>query len=52
MQQWAHSFMNISSAILPLTLIQEEQLSVNGERMYAMFWQTASGKLAQEECLG
>ena len=25
---------NISMAILPLPLIQEEQLSVNGERMY------------------
>ena len=30
----AHSFLKIT-AILPLPLIQEEQLSVNGKRMYA-----------------
>ena len=29
---------NISTAILPLLLIQEEQLSVNGERMCAKYW--------------
>ena len=30
---------NISTAILPLPLNQDEQLSVNGERMYAkMYW--------------
>ena len=29
---------NISTAILPLPLIQEEQLLVNGERMYAKYW--------------
>ena len=31
--------------LFPLPLIQEEQLSVNGERMCA-----ASGRLAQEQC--
>ena len=29
---------NISAAILPVLLIQEEQLSVNSERMYAKYW--------------
>ena len=29
---------NISTAILPLPLIQEEQLSVNGERKWAKYW--------------
>ena len=28
----------ISTAILPLPLIQEEQLSVNGERMCTKYW--------------
>ena len=41
---------NISTAILPLPLIQEEQLSVNGERMYTKYWLTASVRLAQEQC--
>ena len=40
----------ISTAILPLLLIQEEQLSVNGERMCAKYWLPASGRLAQEQC--
>ena len=40
----------ISTAILPLPLIQEEQLSVNGERMCAKYWISASGRLAQEQC--
>ena len=30
--------MQYFSAILPLPLIQLEQLSVNGERMYAKYW--------------
>ena len=30
--------------------IQEEHLSVNGERMGAKYWQPASGRLAQEQC--
>ena len=39
----AHSFWrlgheNISTAILPLPLIQEEQLSVTGERMCTKYW--------------
>ena len=39
----AHSFVeicheNISTAILPLPLIQEEQLSVTGERMCTKYW--------------
>ena len=39
----AHSFVKIccetfSKAILPLPLIQEEQLSVIGERMYTKYW--------------
>ena len=38
----------ISTAILPLPLIQEEQLSVNGERMCAKYWLPVSGRLAQE----
>ena len=29
---------NISTAIFPLPLIQEEQLSVTGERMYTKYW--------------
>ena len=29
---------NISKAILPLLLIQEEQLSINGNRMWAKYW--------------
>ena len=40
----------ISTAILPLMLIQEEQLSVNVERMHAKYWLPASGRLAQEQC--
>ena len=39
----------ISTAILPLPLIQEDQLSVNGERMCAKYWLPASGRLAQEQ---
>ena len=35
----------VSSAILPLPLIQEEQLSVNGERMCAKYWLPASSGL-------
>ena len=31
-------FHEISMTILPLRLIQEEQLSVNGEGMYTKFW--------------
>ena len=30
--------LNISTAIPPLLLIQKDQLSVNGERMYTMYW--------------
>ena len=33
---------NISTAILPLPLIQEEQLSVNDKRMYVKCWLTSS----------
>ena len=40
----------ISTAILPLPLIQEEQLSDNGERMCAKYSFPASGRLAQEQC--
>ena len=40
----------ISTAILPLPLITEEQLSVNGERICAKYWLPASGRLAQEQC--
>ena len=29
---------NISETILPFPLIQEEQMSVNSERMYTMYW--------------
>ena len=29
---------NISLTILPLPLIQEEHLSVNGKRMYTKYW--------------
>ena len=42
---WRLGHENISMAILPLPLIQEEQLSVTGERMCAKYWQTA-----QEQC--
>ena len=40
----------ISTAILPLMLIQEEQLSVNVERLHGKYWLPASGRLAQELC--
>ena len=39
-----------SFVISPLTLIQEEQLSVNGEMLCAKYWLPASGRLAQEHC--
>ena len=35
---WRLSHENISMAILPLPLIQEEQLSVTGKRMYTKYW--------------
>ena len=38
------------TVILPLPLIQKEQLPVNGERMYTKNWLTVSGRLAQEQC--
>ena len=41
---------DISTAIHPLQLIREEQLSVNGEIMYAKYWYSASGRLAKEWC--
>ena len=41
---------NISTAILPLPLIQEEQLSANGGRMYTKYWLIASRRLAKEQC--
>ena len=31
----------------PLLLIQKEQLSVDGERMFTKYWLTASGRLDQ-----
>ena len=43
-----HEF--ISTALLLLPLIQEEQLSVNGEMMCAKYWLPASGRLTQEQC--
>ena len=43
---WRFGHENISTASLPLPLIQEEHLSVNGERMGAKYWQPASGRLA------
>ena len=36
--------------ILPLLLIQAEQLSVNSQRVYAKYWLTECGGLAQEQC--
>ena len=36
--------------ILPLPLIQEEHLSVNGERIYTKYWSTTFGRLVQEQC--
>ena len=38
---WRLGHENISTAILPLPLIQEEQLSVTGERMCTKYWLTA-----------
>ena len=38
---WRLGHDNISTAILPLPLIQEEQLSVTGERMCTKYWKTA-----------
>ena len=38
------------SSLKPSPLIQEEQLSVNGERMCAKYWLTANETLAQEQC--
>ena len=35
---WRHVHENISTTILPLPLIQEEQLSVTGERMCTKYW--------------
>ena len=35
---WRLGHEKISTAILPLPLIQEEQLSVTGERMYTKYW--------------
>ena len=35
---WRLGHENISTAILPLPLIQEEQLSVTGERMCIKYW--------------
>ena len=35
---WRRDHENISTAILPLPLIQEEQLLVTGERMYTKYW--------------
>ena len=35
---WRLSHENISKAILPFPLIQEEQLSVTGERMFTKYW--------------
>ena len=35
---WRLGHEKISTAILPLPLIQEEQLSVNGERMCTKYW--------------
>ena len=35
---WRPGHENISTAILPLPLIQEEQLSVTGDRMCTMYW--------------
>ena len=35
---WRLGYENISTAILPLPLIQEEQLSVTGERMCTKYW--------------
>ena len=35
---WGLGHENISKAILPLPLIQEEQLSVTGERMCTKYW--------------
>ena len=40
---------NISTTILPLLLIQKEQLSVDGERMFTKYWLTASWRLDQEQ---
>ena len=38
---WRLGHEKISTAILPLPLIQEEQLSVTGERMCSKYWYTA-----------
>ena len=35
---WRLGHENISTAILPLQLIQEEQLSVTGEKMCTKYW--------------
>ena len=35
---WRLGHENISTAILPLPLIQEEQLSITGERMCTKYW--------------
>ena len=38
------------TALLPLPLIQEEHLSVNGKKMGAKYWCAASGRPALEQC--
>ena len=35
---WRFGYEIISTAILPLQLIQEEQLSITGERMCTKYW--------------
>ena len=37
-RSWRFGHENISMAILPLSLIQEEQLSVTGERLCTKYW--------------
>ena len=44
---WRLAHEKISTAILPLPLVQEEQLSVTGERMCTKYWLTA-----KEACPG
>ena len=42
---WRLGHRNISTDILPLPLIQEEQLSVPGERICTKYWKTVKGRI-------
>ena len=48
---WRLGHEKISTAIVPLMLIQEEQLSVTGELMCTKYWKSLPRRLAQKQCV-